>query len=173
MEYAPRGEKRVRFSGGTVAPPRLGAVPAMLREKEMRFIAVVVLTALTLMPNLSSGEERAAAPWQAVISSQIEAFRLQDGAGALAVASAGFKAQFSDPQLFYEAILAAGYGPILESRSHTFGDFQRIGADTAIQIVLIVGPDQDLYEALYEMRNEAGGWRVFGVALRREEGVAI
>jgi hypothetical protein len=140
---------------------------------EMRFIAVVVLAVLSFMPNLASGQEKADAPWQAVISSQIEAFRLQDGAGALDVASAGFKAQFTDPQVFYEAILAAGYGPILDSRSHTFGEFERIGADAAIEVVLIVGPDQDLYEALYEMRNEADGWRVFGVALWREEGVAI
>ncbi|GLQ52813.1 DUF4864 domain-containing protein [Devosia nitrariae] len=139
----------------------------------MRFIAVVVLTVLSLMPNLSSGQERPAAPWQAAISSQIEAFRAQDGAGALAVASAGFRAQFSDPQLFYEAILAAGYGPIMDSRSHTFGEFERVGADSAVQIVLVVGPDQGLYEALYEMRQETDGWRVFGVALRREEGVAI
>jgi hypothetical protein len=139
----------------------------------MRFLTVVVLTVLTLVPNLSFGEERADAPWQTVISNQIEAFRLQDGAGALAVASAGFKAQFTDPQLFYETILAAGYGPILESRSHTFGEFQRIGADAAIQIVLIVGPEQDLYEAIYEMRNEVEGWRVFGVARWGEDRGAI
>lgn len=140
----------------------------------MRFIAVVVLTVLSFVPNLASGAEKQAdAPWQAVISNQIEAFRVQDGARALAVASAGFKEQFRDPQLFYETILAAGYGPIVESRSHTFGEFQRVGADAAIQVVLIVGPDQDLYEAIYEMRNEAGGWRVFGVALWREDGVAI
>lgn len=143
----------------------------------MRFIAIVVFTALSLMPNLSFGEERTDAgpdaPWQAIISSQIEAFRVQDGPGALSFASAGFRAQFSDAQLFYDSILAAGYGPILESRSHSFGEFRRISADIAVQIVLIVGPDQDLYEAIYEMRNEAGGWRVFGVALWREEGFAI
>lgn len=139
----------------------------------MRFIAIVVLIALSLMPNLSSGEERTDAPWQAVISSQIEAFRTKDSAGALAVASAGFRAQFNDPQLFYEAILAAGYGPIMDSRSHTFAEFQRVGADAAVQIVLIVGPDQGLYQALYEMRHEDDGWRVFGVALWREEGVGI
>ncbi|KKB13250.1 hypothetical protein VE25_02925 [Devosia geojensis] len=137
----------------------------------MRLLAVLVFSLLALAG--ATGQEEKGMPWQAVITSQIEAFRAEDSAGALALAGAGFKAQFDDPDVFYLAVLAAGYGPLLQSRSHTFGEFERMGEQGALQVVLIVGPEQALYTAIFQMREEPEGWRVHGVMLARDEGVGI
>ena len=135
------------------------------------FLALALLLAL-LSP---SAAQDAAAPWQATVSGQIEAFRAQDGAAALALAGSGFRRQFAgQPEAFYAAILASGYQPVVQSRSHTFGDFTRLNDSVVAQVVRLVGPDQGLYEALYQLQDEAGlGWRVVGVVLRKEEGVGI
>ena len=115
------------------------------------------------------------APWQAAVTGQIEAFRAQDGAKALSFAGEGFRLQFAaQPEAFDEAIIAAGYGAIVDSRSHSFGEFNRVGEAGVLQVVKFVGPDQGLYEAIYQLADEPDeGWRVQGVVLRRTAGVGI
>ncbi len=136
-------------------------------------IFLALLMMLIWLPASAAQEE--AAPWQATVTGQIEAFRAVDGAAALALAGAGFRAQFEgQPEAFYAAILASGYGPVVQSRSHSFGAFNRISESTVAQVVRLVGPDQGLYEALYQLEDEKdAGWRVTGVMLRREAGVGI
>ncbi|SEQ02424.1 protein of unknown function [Devosia sp. YR412] len=114
-------------------------------------------------------------PWQASVTGQIEAFRAGDGATALTFAGEAFRTQFEgQPEAFYAAIAASGYAAIIESRSHSFGTFEKVGEDTVLQVVKFVAPDQSLYEAAYQLRNEPGeGWRVIGVALRKAAGIAI
>mgnify|MGYP003120745322 CR=1 FL=1 len=138
----------------------------------MRIFLTLMMMLMTLLPSAAQDE---AAPWQATVTGQIEAFRAVDGAAALALAGVGFRTQFEDqPEAFYAAILASGYGPVAQSRSHSFGDFNRISETTVAQVVRLVGPDQGLYEALYQLEDEADqGWRVIGVMLRREAGVGI
>lgn len=140
----------------------------------MRWIfTTIVFLAMSLVATAGEEQSVVVAPWQAAITGQIEAFRDADGAGALEFASTGFRVRFDDPQLFYEAILASGYEPLIHSRSHTFGAFEEVTEGSVFQVVLLVGPDQGLYEAIYQMIEEPEGWRVEGVALRREQGVGI
>lgn len=139
----------------------------------MRIIfAVAMMLAALVVPAWAQDD---AAPWQATVSGQIEAFRAQDGATALTFAGQGFRTQFEgQPEAFYAAIIALGYQPIVDSRSHSFGAFDKISDTVVMQVVKFVGPDQGLYEALYQLADEPDeGWRVQGVALRREEGVGI
>lgn len=124
-------------------------------------------TAAPVVPDLTE------APWQAAVTSQIAAFRAGDGEAALKYAAASFKVTYADPQLFYAAILAGGYAPIVKSRSHTFGNYDKIDDKTVLQVVKLVGPDQGLFEALYRLGLEDDGWHVQGVALRQEKGVGI
>jgi hypothetical protein len=139
----------------------------------MRIWAVLLATLIGLLTPASAQDE--AAPWQATVTGQIEAFRAEDGAAALEFAGEPFRIQFEgQPEAFYEAIIASGYEPIVRSRSHSFGEFKTVTETRVLQVVDFVGPEQGLYQALYELGDEAGeGWRVLGVVLRREAGVGI
>lgn len=138
----------------------------------MRIAMALGLMLLALvLPAQAQSEDT---PWQATVSGQIEAFRAGDGVAALDYAGAGFKTQFTDPNDFIKAIAASGYGPIVASRSHSFGTFTKVSDTVVLQVVKFVGPDQSLYEALYQLANEPDvGWRVQGVVLRKEQGVGI
>lgn len=110
--------------------------------------------------------------WQQAITGQIEAFRAGDAARAMTYAGSMFKLTYRDPDIFYDVIKGSGYGPILESTSHSFGKFTR--QDKVVyQLVKIQGPNQRLYDALYTMGDEEDGWRVLGVILRANEGIGI
>ncbi|GLQ08670.1 hypothetical protein GCM10007913_06020 [Devosia yakushimensis] len=137
----------------------------------MRVVLALAMMLALAVPLSAQTEEQA---WQAVVSGQIEAFRAGDGEAALGFAGAGFRQQFSDPDVFIAAIVATGYGPIVASRSHSFGPFTRVSETEVAQVVRLVGPDQSLYEALYQLGNEPGlGWRVRGVILRKAPGMGI
>ena len=114
-----------------------------------------------------------ATPWQDVISSQIQAFRDGDAPAAFSYAGAGFQVTFPSAEVFFEAIVNSGYAPIMESRSHSFGIYQLIGEAGVVQEVRLVGKDQELYTAIYQLTQEEAGWRVQGVQLVRQAGVAI
>lgn len=136
---------------------------------------ILALLALPMLAGAAMAAEvgKPEAAWQAVITGQIEAFRSGDGEEALSLAGEAFQARFKDPDAFVDAISASGYEPLVHSLSHSFGDFARPDPTHVVQVVKVVGPDQLLYQALYQLEEEADGWRVEGVALSREEGVAI
>ena len=113
------------------------------------------------------------AAWQDVINGQIEAFRKGDGAAALNLAAAAFRKTFSDPAVFMVTIAASGYAPIFTSVSHSFGSYTQPDAESVVQVVTLVGPKQELYEAVYALGKEADGWRVQGVTLMKEEGMSV
>jgi len=139
---------------------------------------VAMVTALALLGAAAVAEEPAAPPvtvepWQGVITSQIEAFRMKDAKGAFQWAGAGFQVAFPSPEAFFIAIVGSGYAPIMESRSHSFGSFRKLGDKAVVQEVKFVGNDQGLYEAFYMLAEEANGWRVQGVQLAKQAGVGI
>ena len=111
--------------------------------------------------------------WQGVITGQIEAFRAKDAAAAFQYAGSGFQAAFPNAEAFFSVIVGSGYAPITESRSHSFGKFEKMGERTVVQEVKLVGNDQSLYEAFYQLVEEANGWRVQGVQLVKQPGIGI
>ena len=139
----------------------------------MRVIFALAMLLLALaIPALAQTDE---APWQASVTGQIEAFRAGDGETALSFAGAGFRTQFAEqPEAFVAAIAASGYAAIVQSRSHSFGEFNKVSDTSVLQVVKFVGPNQSLYEAMYQLTDEPDeGWRVQGVALRKQAGIAI
>ena len=138
----------------------------------MRLLLALALVMTLLLPGAAQED---AAPWQTTVTRQIEAFRAGDSGTALALAGAVFRSQFDgQPEAFYAAILATGYQPVVQSRSHSFGDFSKLTDSFVVQVVLLVGPDQGLYEALYQLADEPDeGWRVVGVVLHRQAGIGI
>lgn len=138
----------------------------------MRMILALTMMLIGLVaPALAQDDT----PWQASVSGQIEALRTGDGEAALGFAGQGFRLQFDgQPEAFVAAIKALGYTPIVESRSHSFGEFNKVGDGAVVQVVKFVGRDQSLYEALYQLVDEPDeGWRVQGVILRKEAGIGV
>ncbi|CAN7508457.1 DUF4864 domain-containing protein [Devosia sp. LjRoot16] len=144
----------------------------------VRLVLVGLLAAFLMIGMAARAEDQASEaaalePWQSVITSQIEAFRSKDAAGAFSYAGAGFQVTFPSAEAFFNAIVTAGYAPIMESRSHSFGKFQKLGDKAVAQEVKFVGNDQGLYSAIYMLAEEANGWRVQGVQLAKAAGVGI
>lgn len=145
---------------------------------QMRTVAAGILVAFVLLGTVVRAEDNAtpaavAEPWQAVITGQIEAFRAKDAAAAFQYAAAGFQTNFPSAEAFFAAIVGSGYGPIMESRSHSFGRFEKVDDKTVLQEVHLVGNDQSLYAAIYQLTEETNGWRVQGVQLLKQPGMAI
>jgi hypothetical protein len=112
-------------------------------------------------------------PWQLVITHQIQAFRDQDAPAAFSDAGLMFQAAFPTAEAFFVAIITGGYSPIMESTSHSFGEYRRTDDLGVVQVVRLVGKSQELYEAWYQLREEEGAWRVQGVVLQKAAGVGV
>ena len=124
-------------------------------------------------PALGDDSRTATLAWQEVISLQIEAFRNRDASTAFRFAGEGFQLSYSSAEAFFLAIVTSGYAPIMDSVSHSFGPFREQGEAGIVQDVLIVASDRVIYNATYQLAEEAEGWRVQGVQLRRTEGISI
>lgn len=136
-------------------------------------LAAFLMLAMPAQAQDAGAAEAAIEPWQSVITSQIEAFRAKDAAGAFQYAGSGFQVTFPTAEAFFSAIVGAGYAPIMESRSHSFGKFQKVGEKAVLQEVKLVGNDQSLYEAFYQLAEEKDGWRVQGVQLLKQAGMGV
>jgi hypothetical protein len=117
-----------------------------------------------------AGEESG---WQDTITAQVEAFRNRDAPAAFSYAALGFQAIFPTAEAFFQSIIGSGYAPIMESRSHSFGAFQKLSDTVVNQEVRFVGLDQSLYSAIYQLGREEEGWRVRAVQLSQAQGMGI
>ena len=99
---------------------------------------------------------------------QIEAFRHKDAPGAFQFAASAFHQTFATPESFFAVIMGAGYTPIMELRSHSFGSFRRLGDKAVLQEVKLTDNYFALYELFYQVAEEEGGWRVQGVRLVKQ-----
>ena len=115
------------------------------------WLATAALFLLAAFAPAAAQDEPSDTPWQEVITGQIQAFRDHDAPAAFSYAGAG-----------------------LESSKHSFGRYELLGEDQGvIQAVRFIGKDQEYYDAVYQLTEEAEGWRVQGVQLVRREGMAI
>lgn len=135
--------------------------------------ALVIAFGLLALPSpAEEPPDLVAAAWQEVISGQIQAFRERDAPTAFGYAGAAFQVSFQNADIFFETIVRSGYAPIVDSHSHSFGDYRMIGGMAVLQQVTLVGSDQQLYGAIYQLTEEPEGWRVQGVQLFRQQGMA-
>lgn len=105
---------------------------------------------------------------QGVISQQLEAFRVDDGARAFSHAAPNIRAIFKNPEMFM-AMVKQGYMPLYRAQRFSFG---ATGEDFS-QRVTIIGPDGKTYEALYTMQRQPdGSWGITGCSLLEVPGVA-
>jgi len=128
---------------------------------------------MVAMPAIAQDADADPSAWQAAVSGQIEAFRLENAEAAYYFASAPFHTTFPSADAFYAAIVGSGYAPIGESRTHSFGSYTVQADATVLQQVNLVGTDQSLYGAVYQLTEEPEGWRVLGVQLLKQPGIGI
>jgi hypothetical protein len=99
-----------------------------------------------------------------IIARQIEAFRRDDGEAAFAFASPTIQGMFRTPGHFMEMVRQS-YRPVYRPHDVQFEELVTLEGKT-MQRVLLVGPDQDVVVALYEMQRLANGeWRINGCFL--------
>lgn len=122
-------------------------------------IAVVLFTALPVLAD-DAGDA------QAVIRSQIEAFRAGDNALAYSHADPDIREIFPTLDRFM-AMVTGAYAPVWKPNDFSFGGAVAESADRIAQKVRVTGPDGKEYEALYILERQADGtWKIAGVSLR-------
>jgi hypothetical protein len=98
---------------------------------------------------------------------QLAAFRRDDWTGAYAFASASIQAQFG-PEAF-RAMVTQGYAQIARSRAATVGRVESLDSHHGLVEVRVEGENGETIDALYELVEEQGAWRVNGVLTRPVE----
>ncbi len=137
-------------------------------------VFLAALLTLVLMAGTAQAQDAVPeAPWQDVITAQVEAFRAADAPEAFRYAAAPFQQAFPDAETFLITIVGSGYGPIMSSASHSFGAFAKVDARSMAQQVMFTGSDLSRHEAIYLLTEEEGDWRVSGVQLVKAPGMGV
>ncbi len=96
---------------------------------------------------------------QAVISSQIDAFRHDNAGAAFGYATPELQTMFGSASRFMDMV-QHGYAPVYRPRSMGFGALTDEGGQV-VQFVELIGPDGLAYTARYTMqRQDDGTWRI-------------
>ena len=131
-------------------------------------LAVLAACMLLIAPaRAESLSEQDKAAIQSVITSQIEAFRAENGPAAYSHASPAIKQIFPNPEVFMNMV-RQGYQPVYRPQSFRFGEAVLAASGRPTQRVSVVGPDGLTYEAVYTMEKQPdGSWQISGCALVR------
>jgi len=101
---------------------------------------------------------------RAVIEGQLEAIRRDDDVKAFSFASPQIQTTFKDPATFM-AMVRGGYLPVYRPREVEFRELVELRGQPT-QVVLLVGPDNDVVTAYYFMQKQPDGvWRIDGCVL--------
>ncbi len=105
-----------------------------------------------------------------VISSQLDAFVVDDGERAFSYAAPVIRRMFGDEQRFM-AMVRSGYPPVYRPASHAFGRL-REAPEGILQEVLIQDASGEEWLALYTMEQQPdGSWLIAGCRLLRRPGI--
>ena len=130
-----------------------------LPSKLLSPIAAAVMAVTAAMPALAQEGDA-----QAVIDSQIKAFRSGAHDQAFSYATPGLRSMFGSTDNF-TAMVKRGYMPIYGAREWRFGRVKSDGSKL-LQEVLLTGPEGRSWVALYTMvRGEDGAWKIGGVRI--------
>ena len=130
----------------------------------LELVAATLFVATTAFAQPATDVTAATEP----ISKQLEAFRRDDYDTAYAFAAADIKAMFD--RAAFERMVRQGYPEIAHS---TFALIvhSALGPDGHVYVrVRIRGANGNSIEAVYDMVQEAGSWRINGVATRPDPG---
>ena len=105
-----------------------------------------------------------------VITSQIEAFKRDDAAGAYAFAAPVIQHIFPDEDVFIDMV-KRGYPQVYRPKSYAFGTAQP--TENAIaQTVILTDADGKQWQALYTLEKQPDGhWKISGCRILKADGV--
>jgi hypothetical protein len=98
---------------------------------------------------------------------QLAAFRRDDWAAAYAYASAAIRSRFD--QEAFRRMVTGGYASIARSATATVSHVEVVDSGHGLVEVRVEGTDGEIVDALYELVDEQGQWRVNGVLTRPVE----
>jgi hypothetical protein len=131
-----------------------------------RLLSSQSLTLLLLAAAWAQPADQSVAMTRTVLD-QLAAFRRGDWAAAYAFASSAIQAQFA-PEAF-RAMVTHGYAPIARSAAATVGRVEALDAQHGLVEVRVEGESGETIDALYELVEEQGAWRINGVLTRPVE----
>ncbi len=107
---------------------------------------------------------------KSIISSQIEAFRKNDGVTAFSFASLKLRSIFQSPERFMEMVRRQ-YAPVYRPENFSFGQTSLETAGRPVQVVDIVDQQGRAWRAVYTFEQHPdGSWRIAGVQLEKLPG---
>lgn len=95
---------------------------------------------------------------------QLAAFRRDDWATAYTYASAGIQSRFALEA--FRQMVTSGYAPIAHSARATVSRVEVLDATHGLVEVRVEGANGETVDALYELVDEQGSWRIEGVLTR-------
>jgi hypothetical protein len=128
---------------------------------------VLCLAALALAAPVSAqgpDPERQKGAMARAVLDQLAAFRRGDWAAAYTFASAGIRARF-DAEAFREMV-SHGYAPIARPARGTVLRAEVVDPHRGFVEIRVEGRDGETVDALYELVDEQGAWKVNGVLTR-------
>ena len=99
---------------------------------------------------------------------QLAAFRRDDWATAYAYASSAIQARFGLGA--FRQMVTSGYAPIARSARAAVSKVDVVGAGRGLVEVRVEGANGETVDALYELVDEQGSWRINGVLTRPVDG---
>ncbi len=128
----------------------------------------LLLRGLVDAPGGAAQDDAGAKAAEAVILRQLEAFRNGDFDTAYTFAAASIQQTFDRPA--FERMVTTGYPEIARSAFAVVSKNERASDGRRYVIVRILGVNGRRVEALYEMVQEDGGWKISGVVTKPDPG---
>jgi hypothetical protein len=120
--------------------------------------------ALAPVPAGAQGADPQATAMIRAVLDQLAAFRRGDWSAAYGYASAAIQAQF--PPEAFRQMVTGGYASIARSAQGTVLRTEVLDARRGYVEIRVEGQDGQTVDALYELVEESGAWRVNGVVTR-------
>lgn len=128
--------------------------------------ALIMILGLAGQPAMAAdADEATAKAIQDVITSQMEAFKVDDASKAFSYAAPHIQAQFGDPDHFMKMV-RHGYQPVYRPQYVEFAHLAKGNDGVFAQHVIVQAPSGKLMMAVYPMvQDDSGNWRIAGVYL--------
>ena len=134
-------------------------------RRMLALFAVLILSVSVARAQTLTDTDKTA--FRDIITGQIEAFRVDDGARAYGYAAPLIRQIFPNPDVFMNMV-RRGYQPVYRPQSFRFGAAGFSASGRPTQRVTVVGPDGLSYEAIYTMEQQPDGtWQISGCAIVR------